>query len=183
MRGAAPRASLRGFSRSKSGAGAGAAGRGSTMRFLFSDHTLDTDRRELHRGAEAIPVEPQVLDLLICLLQNRNRVVTKDELIATVWGGRIVSEATLSSRIYAARKAIGDSGQGQKLIRTIARKGLRFIGDVRIQSDGPQPAIATDQPLPDESQEPSRAPLALPERPAIAVLPFTNPSGDSEQEY
>ena len=87
-------------------------------------------------GAEAIAVEPQVLDLLIYLVQNRNRVVTKDDLIASVWGGRIVSDATLTSRIYAARKAVGDSGQGQKLIRTIARKGLRFVGDVHTQANG-----------------------------------------------
>jgi TolB-like protein len=153
------------------------------VQFFFSNHTLDTDRRELHRGADAIAVEPQVLDVLICLLQNRHRVVTKDDLITSVWGGRIVSEATLTSRIYAARKAVGDSGQGQKLIRTIARKGLRFVGDVRTQLDGPQPAIATDQPLLDEFQEASPAALPLPERPAIAVLPFTNPSGDPEQEY
>jgi len=153
------------------------------MQFLFSDHILDTDRRELHRGAEAIAVEPQVLDLLILLLHNRDRVVTKDELIATVWVGRIVSEETLTSRIYAARRAVGDSGQSQKLIRTIARKGLRFVGDVRIQSDGPQPAIATDRPLPAASQEPAHAGLSLPERPAIAVLPFQNLSGDAEQEY
>src|SRR5215471_2211250 len=134
MRGASPGANLRGFSRLKSGAGAGAAGRGSTMRFLFSDHILDTDRRELHRGTETIAVEPQVLDLLICLVENRNRVVSKSDLIASVWGGRVVSEATLSSRIYAARKALGDTGQCQKLIRTIQRKGIRFVGDVRARS-------------------------------------------------
>ena len=83
---------------------------GSNVQFIFADHRLDTDRRELHRGSEAIAVEPQVLDLLICLVQNRNRVVTKDDLIASVWHGRIVSDATLTSRIYAARKAVGDSG-------------------------------------------------------------------------
>jgi DNA-binding winged helix-turn-helix (wHTH) protein len=93
------------------------------VQFVFADHTLDIDRRELRRGSESIAVEPQVLDLLICLVQNRNRVVTKDDLIASVWGGRIVSETTLTSRIYAARKAVGDSGHGQKLIRTIARRG------------------------------------------------------------
>jgi TolB-like protein len=153
------------------------------VQFLFSDHTLDTDRRELRRGADVVAVEPQVLDVLIFLLQNRNRVVTKDDLIASVWGGRIVSEATLTSRIYAARRAVGDSGQDQKLIRTVARKGLRFVGDVRIQSDGTEPAIATDQPVLNEFRELSRAALTLPERPAIAVLPFTNPGGDPEQEY
>ena len=107
------------------------SGGGSNVQFLFADHMLDTDRRELHRGSESIAVEPQVLDLLIYLVQNRDRVVTKDDLIASVWGGRIVSDATLTSRIYAARKAVGDSGQDQKLIRTIARKGLRFVGDVQ----------------------------------------------------
>src|SRR5690242_21823864 len=97
---------------------------------------LDGDRRELRRGADPIAVEPQVFDLLIFLVQNRDRVVTKDDLIESIWGGRVVSDSTLTSRINAARKAIGDSGQQQKLIRTIARKGLRFIGDVRMQPMG-----------------------------------------------
>ena len=149
---------------------------GSSVQFLFADHVLDTDRRELHRGSEAISVEPQVLDLLICLVQNRNRVVTKDDLIASVWRGRIVSEATLTSRVYAARKAVGDSGQGQRLIRTIARKGLRFVGDVRTGCD--QSVAAAD-----EIREPVHAALPLPERPAIAVLPFDNMCGDPAQEY
>ena len=102
------------------------------MQFLFAGYTLDTDRRELSRGVESIDVEPQVFDLLIYLVENRGRVVTKDDLIASVWGGRIVSDSTLTSRINAARKAVGDSGDNQMLIRTIARKGLRFIGDVPI---------------------------------------------------
>jgi pimeloyl-ACP methyl ester carboxylesterase/DNA-binding winged helix-turn-helix (wHTH) protein len=97
------------------------------VQFLFANHTLDTDRRELHRGAEPIAVEPQVFDLLVYLVQNRERVVSKDDLIASVWGGRMVSDSTLSSRINAARKAVGDSGEDQKLIRTVARKGLRFV--------------------------------------------------------
>jgi TolB-like protein len=156
---------------------------GSKVQFVFDDHTLDIDRRELRRGSEAIAVEPQVLDLLICLVQNRNRVVTKDDLIASVWGGRIVSEAALTSRIYAARKALGDDGHGQKLIRTIARKGLRFVGDVRAQVNCAEPDLAPDPPPPDERREPSRLGLPLPERPAIAVLPFTNMCGDPAQEH
>ena len=96
---------------------------GSSVQFVFADHVLDTDRRELHRGSEAIPVEPQVFDLLIYLVQNRDRVVTKDDLIASVWRGRIVSDSTLTSRINAARKAVGDNGQEQRLIRTVARRG------------------------------------------------------------
>jgi TolB-like protein len=152
------------------------------MQFLFSDHTLDTDRRELRRGSEPIAVEPQVFDLLIYLVQNRDRVVSKDDLIASVWGGRIVSDSTLTSRINAARKAVGDSGDEQKLIRTIARKGYRFVGVVRTQSNGDEPARATGPP-PDEIHEQSRPALPLPDRPAIAVLPFTNMSGDPEQQY
>jgi TolB-like protein/Tfp pilus assembly protein PilF len=152
------------------------------VQFLFDDHTLDTDRRELRRGSDAVTVEPQVFDLLVYLLQNRNRVVTKDDLIASVWGGRIVSDSTLSSRINAVRKAVGDSGRSQKLIRTIARKGLRFVGSVHTQSNGAEPAQATAPPA-DEIHESLRPALPLPDRPAIAVLPFMNMSGDPEQEY
>ena len=101
------------------------------MQFIFADHMLDADLRELRRGPEPVAVEPQVFDLLIYLVQNRDRVVSKDDLIASVWGGRVVSESTLTSRINAARKAVGDSGREQKLIRTIARKGFRFVGDVQ----------------------------------------------------
>ena len=152
------------------------------MQFLFADHTLDTDLRELRRGSEPIAVEPQVFDLLIYLVENRDRVVSKDDLIASVWGGRIVSDSTLSSRINAARKAIGDSGEGQRLIRTIARKGLRFVGAVRTQQNGAEPAPPSGT-APDDIHQQGRPALPLPDRPAIAVLPFTNMSGDPEQEY
>jgi DNA-binding winged helix-turn-helix (wHTH) protein len=91
------------------------------MKFLFDNHALDTDRRELHRGSERIAVEPQVFDLLVYLVQNCDRVVSKDDLIASVWHGRIVSDSTLTSRINAARKAVGDSGEDQKLNRPIAQ--------------------------------------------------------------
>jgi len=84
------------------------------VQFLFAGHTLDTDRRELRRGPEAIAVEPQVFDLLIYLVENRDRVVSKDDLITSVWGGRIVSESTLTSRVSTARKAVGDSGEDQR---------------------------------------------------------------------
>src|SRR5712691_2488516 len=101
------------------------------MQFIFEDHALDVARRELRRGAELIAVEPQVFDLLVYLVQNRDRVVSKDDLIEGVWDGRIVSESTLTSRITAARKAIGDNGSNQRLIRTVPRNGIRFVGDVR----------------------------------------------------
>src|SRR5712691_6377231 len=127
---------------------------------------LDVDRRELRRGSEPIPVEPQVFDLLVCLVQNRDRVVSKDDLIALVWGGRIVSDSTLTSRINAARTAVGDSGKNQKMIRTIPRKGVRFVGDVAEQSSGIRaPEAVSDRPP---------RPLPEPDRPAIAVLAFEN---------
>jgi pimeloyl-ACP methyl ester carboxylesterase/DNA-binding winged helix-turn-helix (wHTH) protein len=97
------------------------------VQFVFENHVLDADKRELRRGSQLIALEPQVFDLLLYLIQNRDRVVSKDDLIASVWGGRIVSDSTLASRINAARKAVGDNGDDQKAIRTIARKGVRFI--------------------------------------------------------
>jgi DNA-binding winged helix-turn-helix (wHTH) protein len=100
------------------------------VEFSFGDHRLDVDRRELWRGAERIALEPQVFDLLVYLVRNRDRVVSKDDLLAAVWGRGIVSESTLTSRISAVRKAVGDSGEAQRLIRTVPRKGLRFVGAV-----------------------------------------------------
>jgi TolB-like protein len=138
------------------------------VEFAFGDHLLDVARRELRRRAEPIALEPQVFDLLVCLVQNRDRVVSKDDLLATVWGGRIVSESTLTSRITAARRAIGDDGETQRLIRTLPRRGFRFVGVVTEHRN----SVALSRPLP-----------ALPDKPAIAVLPFQNLSGDREQEY
>jgi TolB-like protein/cytochrome c-type biogenesis protein CcmH/NrfG len=152
------------------------------MRFLFADHVLDSDRRELRRGSEPIEVEPQVLDLLIYLVENRGRVVTKDDLIASVWNDRIVSDASLTSGIYAARKAVGDTGREQKLIRTIARKGHRFVGDVRTQS-GADARKEKALPRSSDALYETRLALSAPDRPAIAVLPFLNMSDDPEQEY
>ena len=106
------------------------------MQFHFADYVLDTNRRELRRSSELVAVEPQVYDLLLYLVENRDRVVSKDDLIASVWGGRIASDAALTSRVYAARKALGDSGKQQRLIRTIPRKGIRFVGPVHAQPDG-----------------------------------------------
>ena len=152
------------------------------MTLSFGDYEIDVERRELRRAKTPVHVEPQVFDLLVYLVQNRDRVVSKDDLIASVWGGRSVSDSTLTSRINAARNAVGDSGAEKKLIRTIARKGLRFVGEVRTQPTGAEPADAGGLP-PDQVHVRSRPALPLPDRPAIAVLPFINMSGDSEQEY
>lgn len=100
------------------------------MTFLFGDMVLDSERRELRSGSALIPIEPQVFDILNFLIRNRDRVVSKDDLLTAIWGGRLVSDSAIAARINAARRALGDSGEQQHWIRTIARKGFRFVGDV-----------------------------------------------------
>src|SRR6185369_15955368 len=135
------------------------------MQYQFEDLVLDADRRELLRGAEAIVAGPQVFDLLTYLVQNRARVVSKDDLIDVVWGGRIVSESTLTSHINAVRKAIGDTGDQQRLVRTVPRKGYRFVAEVR------EVEAASHSMGRLESTAPASASS---DRPSIAVLPFLN---------
>jgi adenylate cyclase len=143
------------------------------MSYHFEDYVLDPDRRELRRDRRLLAIEPKVFDLLLHLVGNRERVVSKDDLIATIWGGRIVSESALTTCINAARTAIGDSGEVQRLIKTLPRKGIRFVGKVEQR---PTSASAAGS-LPDTPN------LALPDKPSVAVLPFTNMSGDPEQDY
>ena len=138
------------------------------MAYSFGQYSLDSEKFELRHGEQVVEVEPQVFGVLSCLIQNRGRVVSKDELIGAVWDGRVISDSTLSTRINAARSAVGDSGKLQSVIRTIPRHGFRFVADV---AEDLGPAVQ----------------LALTERPAgkpsIAVLPFENLSGDPRQEY
>jgi TolB-like protein len=136
------------------------------VHYQFADCLLDTHRRELYRGEALVAVEPQVFDLLAFLLGNREHVASKEDLLASVWGGRIVSDSTLDSRVNAARRAIGDSGKEQRLIRTTIGKGIRFVGTVQERSSTGEP-IALD---------------ATP-RLSIVVLPFANLSNDPQQEY
>jgi TolB-like protein len=148
------------------------------VRYLFEDYAFDAERRELHHGHDLVPLTPQVFDLLGYLIRNRDRVVSKDDLIAAIWGGRIVSDSALTTRINAARSAIGDSGLEQRLIKTLLRRGFRFVGAVR-EEEGPTPAVvARTLAVP-----PAPPSLSLPDRPSIAVLPFTNMSGDPDQDY
>jgi adenylate cyclase len=139
--------------------------------YLFEECVVDTDRRELRRQANLIPLEPKVFDLLVHLIERRERVISKDDLLASLWDGRIVSESALSTCINAARSAIGDSGDAQRLIKTLPRKGVRFIGEVR-ENQAQTGAVEVRRP-----------PFALPDRPSIAVLPFANLGGDPRQEY
>jgi adenylate cyclase len=147
------------------------------LRYLFEDCVLDTDRRELRRGADLLSVTPQVFDVLYYLIRNRERVVSKNDLIAAVWDGRIVSDAALTTRINVARNAIGDSGEDQRLIKTLPRKGFRFVGAVQ-EERVPAAAAVAATPM-----EAPRSALTLLDKPSIAVLPFTNLSSDPEQEY
>jgi TolB-like protein/Tfp pilus assembly protein PilF len=147
---------------------------GAKLRYSFAKFSFDTDRRELYCEAELRPLEPQVFDVLEYLLRNRSRVVTKDELVASIWNGRVVSDATVASRIKSARAAIDDDGVNQRLIRTFLRKGFRFAGVVREEQDAASTGIG------DQAQ---KIAIPLPDRPSVAVLPFANLSGDPEQEY
>ena len=124
------------------------------MGFRFEDFVLDPERRELRRADTLVALEPQVFDLLLYLVRNRERVLTRDNILDAIWNGRVVSESTLTSRINAARRAVGDTGEGQRLIRTVARKGVRFVGEVRMLADGSPHAHATDLPRTSRMQAP-----------------------------
>jgi DNA-binding winged helix-turn-helix (wHTH) protein len=120
--------------------------------YIFDNYVLDPERRELRAGGNAVAIEPQVFDLLVHLIRHREHVVSRDELIESIWGGRIVSESALSTRINAVRGAIGDSGIEQRLIKTLPRKGVRFIGEVR------------------EERKPSEAAVTWPEHPTVEAI-------------
>lgn len=144
------------------------------MRYEFGGHSLDVDRRELRLAGKHVAIEPQVFDLIVYLVRNRKRVVTRDDLIAEVWGGRTVSDSAVTTRINAARRALGDSGAAQTVIRTIARKGVRFVAEVR--EDSGTEAL---YPVSSGNRDASR----LFAKPSILVLPFRNISGDPSQDY
>jgi TolB-like protein len=151
------------------------------MHIVFAGHEMDLRRHELRRAGDIVHIEPQVFDLLLHLIRNRDRVVSKDELFDTIWNGRIVSEAALSSRINAARRAVGDDGDRQQLIRTIHKRGFRFVGEVQ------EEAVA------DTTAEPAARPVspalmlvreaASARKPAITVLPFVNLNQEPDSDY
>jgi TolB-like protein len=147
--------------------------------FVFGNHRLDLNRRELRCGPDLIAVEPQVFDLLAYLIQERHRVVSKDDLLQAVWGGRAVSDSALAIRIHAVRRAVGDDGTAQRLIRTITRKGVRFVGEVREITERPAPVAHSAEP--GISSLHSR--LTLSEAPLVMLLPFANLSDDRKLNY
>src|SRR5688572_26792580 len=131
------------------------------MTYRFEAFELDTDRYELRRDGEAVRMEPQVFDVLAYLVENHDRMVPKDELLEKVWGDKYISEAAVNSRLMAARRAVGDSGKEQRLIRTMHGRGFRFVGDVDQDGDGAAPKRDASAPP---------AGLALtPERPEQVV--------------
>jgi TolB-like protein len=126
------------------------------MRYRVGEYVLDLRKFELRKNDRLLPVEPQVLSLLFLLIENRDRLVSKDELVATIWGGRAISDSAISSRIKSARRSLGDDGEAQRLIRTVHGRGFRFVGEVTAEAD------ATSAVLPDLHDS----------KPSIAVLPF-----------
>jgi TolB-like protein/tetratricopeptide (TPR) repeat protein len=140
----------------------------------FGDHVLDIDRRELRRAGLRIALSPQIFDLIVYLVRNRDRVVSKDDLLGAVWGGRAVSDSAMTTAINAARHAIGDNGERQSLIRTIHRRGIRFVGEIEGASQQASVSAALSG---------APATLALPDKPSIAVLPFDNMSSEPDREF
>ena len=139
------------------------------MIYRFDAFSLDTGSLELRRDDVVVPVEPQVFSILAYLIENRDRVVGKDELIDAVWDGRAISDGALNSRINSVRRAVGDDGSAQSVIKTFTRRGFRFVGAV------------SEDIAPDSEAGNSLA--AQSDKPSIAVLPFDNLSNDPEQEY
>src|SRR5262245_48773109 len=154
------------------------------MDYAIEGHVIDVAMREVRRRDVVVAVEPKVFDLLLHLVENRRRVVSKDELVERIWQGRTISDAALSSCVKAARRAIGDDGRQQRLIRTIHRHGFRFVGPVVVNDQGPSADCGRDTPAVrpaagDLGGEASPADgaafdldLSLPVRPSIAVLPI-----------
>lgn len=150
------------------------------MRYRFAEFELDTDRYELRRKGAVQHVEPLVFDLMVFFARHPRRVLTREEIIAAVWEGRIVSDATISGAIKSARRALGDSGDAQGLIRTVRGRGFEFTGKVTA-SDEPPPA-ALD---PTASARPGsgNASAGGEHKPVIAVLPFTNLSAEVDEYF
>ena len=140
------------------------------MQYLFDEFELDSGTLELRLAGQVVSIEPQVLSLLIYLIDQRQRVVSKQDLVEAVWDGRFVSDSAVSSAVKAARRALGDDGQKQQFIKTVHGRGFRFVGDV--VAPGTEPVVA-EQPGPTRERVFS----------SIAVLPFNNMSADPDQAF
>ena len=170
------------------------------VKYSFNPFELDPNRRELRRAGEAVHLEPQVFDVIVHLVRHRDRIVSKDELIDAIWNGRAISEAALSSRINGARRALGDNGNDQNLIKTLHKHGFRFVADVQEIGDNEpgatfvvseiavssgaalRPSLSPEvSGLGDIVSEAIRAEAVT--RSSVAVMPFGNMSNDPENDY
>lgn len=170
------------------------------LKYRFAEFEIDLGQQELRRLGQAVHIEPQVFDLIVHLVRNHERIVSKDELIETIWNGRIISEAALSSRINGARRALGDNGNDQALIRTLHKRGFRFIGNVQAIG-APTTEAEAARLMPDNSNDiPGEVSVSAEvaqlddvvseavkaeaiTRSSIAVIPFGNMSDDPENDY
>jgi TolB-like protein len=141
----------------------------------FNQCTLDTEIYKLKRLGQPVSVEPLAFDLLVYLIEQRGRVVTREELLDNLWKGKVVTDSALGARLKDARKVVQDSGTKQAVIKTIHGRGYQFIADVK--------ELETDDSAVIEEVLVMSEPLLLPDVPSIAVLPFTNMSNDPEQEF
>jgi adenylate cyclase len=149
--------------------------------FRFTEFEIDVARHELRRAGTIVHIEPQVFDLLVHLIRNRDRIVGKDELFDVIWEGRIVSEATLSSRISAARRALRDSGNDQSIIRTVYKRGFRFVCDVEEDASAPA-AVAIERAAAPQGAAPVEPPPLL-DTPLITAPPFHDMELDADRDY
>jgi adenylate cyclase len=162
------------------------------MSYQIGPYLIDPEAYEIRREGKRVPIEPQVFDLLLILIENRVRAVSKDEIIKRIWNGRIVSDAALSSRIKAARRVLGDSGSVQGLIRTIHGRGFRFVGDVvavprpaAAAAGGPQDARVAERSG-GQPRSPSRRRNVLrppTNCPSLVVLPFRHVGDEPRLGY
>ena len=144
------------------------------LKYRFAEFEIDLSQQELRRLGEAVHIEPQVFDLIVHLVRNHDRIVSKDELIETIWNGRIISEAALSSRINGARRALGDNGNDQALIRTLHKRGFRFVGDVQA-IDAPMTDAEAARLVPDSAGQRSRPRLGFCRSVAASTMSSRNP--------
>ncbi|MGJ8570168.1 MAG: winged helix-turn-helix domain-containing tetratricopeptide repeat protein [Hoeflea sp.] len=164
------------------------------MIYRFGAFTIDPSIYELRQHGNPVSIEPQVFNVLLHLVCHRDQIVSRDELIAAVWDGRAVSDTTLSSRIFAVRRAVGDSGEAQDVIRTISRRGFRFVADVTVEGEDTIPETAGEGALPDLVLQPDIAsiepvpalrldthPKTL--MPVLAVLPFKIASAGLDEYF
>lgn len=142
---------------------------GEKARYIFEDFELDLDRLELRRAGALIPMEPQAFEVLAYLVANHERAVLKDEIVNHVWPSGFITDGALNTRILDARKAIGDSGRDQRLIRTIRGRGYRFVGAV----EAPEPASSVTPPAAVHPPQPGVAPAPPPGDPGLDIAATT----------